>query len=192
MFEHLIRDYGYYAVFFFACIEGEIAVLTAGFLCKQGLMSLQLVMISAFLGTVLTEQVLYFVGRIYGTKLLDRYPKLKEKSEKIIEFLRKYDSVFIFGCRFVYGIRNVSPVIIGVADISPLKYSLLNIPAACIWAVIVAGAGYVFANMLEKTKDNLEYFQYIALMILLAALICFFLKKNRKKKRGSIKSAEDL
>lgn len=185
LFESFIQSYGYYAVFLFACIEGEVAVLTAGFLCRQGLMSLQWVIFVAFLGTMMTEQVLYFVGRIYGMKLIDRYPKLKEKSQRVIEFLRKYDSVFIFGCRFVYGIRNVSPVMIGVANIPPLKYSALNVPAAFVWAVAVAGAGYAFANVVEKAKDNLQYVQYGALALLIGALFYFIFKKNQKRKLKS-------
>lgn len=182
LFESFIREFGYYAVFLFACIEGELAVLTAGFLCRQGLMTLQGVIFAAFLGTMITEQVLYFVGRIYGMKLIEKYPKLKEKSGKVLEFLRKYDSAFIFGCRFVYGIRNISPIMIGAANIPPLKYSALNIPAAFVWAVIVAGVGYMFANVLEKAKDNLQYVQYAALAILLSALFYFINKRRRKRK----------
>lgn len=183
LFESFIQDFGYLAVFLFSCIEGEVAVLTAGFLCKQGLMSLEWVIFIAFFGTMLTEQVLYFVGRIYGMKIIDRHPKLKEKSQRVIEFLKKYDSAFIFGCRFVYGIRNVSPVMIGVAGIPPLKYSLLNVPAAFIWAVIVAGAGYAFANVVEKAKDNLQYVQYGALVLLIFALGYFVLQKRQRKIR---------
>lgn len=183
MFEQFIQEYGYYAVFIFACIEGELAVLTAGFLCKQGLMSLHLVILFAFLGTLITEQGLYFVGRIYGMRLLNNRPNLKEKAQRVIEFLRKYDSAFIFGCRFVYGIRNISPIMIGISDISPLKYSTLNIPAAFVWAVSVAGAGYIFANALESAKDHLEYVQYIALFILISALSYFLYRKNIKKKK---------
>lgn len=182
MVEDIIRDWGYYGVFLFACIEGEVAVLMAGVACHQGLMSLPWVIFVAFLGTMMTEQALYFVGRIYGMELIDRYPKLKEKSKKVLEFLRKYDSAFIFGCRFVYGIRNISPVMIGAANIPPLKYSALNIPAAFIWAVIVAGAGYAFANVMEKAKNNLQYVQYIALVALLCALFYFVNKKRRQKK----------
>ena len=191
MFESFIQDFGYYAVFLFACIEGEVAVLTAGFLCRQGLMSLEWVIFSAFLGTMITEQILYFVGRIYGMKLIEKHPKLKEKSQKVLEFLRKYDSAFIFGCRFVYGIRNISPVMIGAADIPPLKYSALNIPAAFVWAVIVAGAGYAFANVVEKAKDNLQYVQYAALFVLLSALFYFIFKKNQKRKRRKQNAAEE-
>lgn len=191
LFESFIQSYGYYAVFLFACIEGEVAVLTAGVFCQQGLMSLQWVIFVAFLGTMLTEQALYFVGRIYGMQLIDRYPSLKEKSQRVIEFLRKYDSAFIFGCRFVYGIRNVSPIMIGVADIPPLKYSALNIPAAFIWAVIVAGAGYVFADVIEKAKDNLQYVQYGALALLVGALVYFIYRKNQKKKLSVLAKAKN-
>ena len=186
LFESFIQDFGYYAVFLFSCIEGEVAVLTAGFLCQQGMMSLQWVIFVAFLGTMLTEQALYFVGRIYGTKFIDRHPKFKEKSQRVIEFLRKYDSAFIFGCRFVYGIRNISPVMIGDAGIPPLKYSMLNIPAAFVWAVIVAGAGYAFADVVEKAKDNLQYVQYGALALLIVALGYFIYKKNKKRKRKKV------
>ena len=155
-------------------------------------MSLQWVIFFAFLGTMVTEQILYFVGRIYGMKLIEKHPKLKEKSAKVLEFLRKYDSAFIFGCRFVYGIRNVSPVMIGAADIPPLKYSALNIPAAFVWAVIVAGAGYAFANVVEKAKNNLQYVQYGALFVLMSALFYFVFKKNQKRKRRKKSATEKI
>jgi membrane protein DedA with SNARE-associated domain len=145
-------------------------------------MSLQLVMLVAFLGTLIMEQCLYFVGRVYGVKLLEKYPKFSEKSATVIEFLQKYDAAFIFGSRFVYGIRNISPLIIGMARIAPLKFSSLNIPAAFIWSVIVAGAGYFFANILESTKGGLKYVHIGALVILGAALLYFFYKKAHTKK----------
>jgi membrane protein DedA with SNARE-associated domain len=179
LFESFIQTYGYYAVFVFACIEGEIAVLTAGFLCRQGMMSLQFVILWAFLGTLITEQCLFFVGRIYGLKLLENHPKLLKKSNSAIDFLRKYDSAFIFGSRFIYGIRNISPIIIGIAKIAPLKFSTLNVPAAFIWSIVVAGAGYLFADVLESAKENLKYVQIGALVILCAALAHFFLRKKR-------------
>ncbi|MDR1561430.1 MAG: DedA family protein [Holosporaceae bacterium] len=178
MFEHFIQNYGYYAVFICACLEGEIAVLTAGFLCKRGIMSLQMVIFFAFLGTVITEQCLFFVGRIYGARLLKKYRTLEKKSHKVIEFLQKYSSVFIFGSRFVYGIRNISPIIIGMAKIPPLRFSILNVPAAFIWSVSVAGVGYAFADLLEIAKERVEYLQITALILLCGALLFFIYKKK--------------
>ena len=183
MLEQFIQEFGYYAVFIFACIEGEIAVLTAGFLCRHGQMHLPYVMLFAFLGTMITEQILYFAGRAQGTKLLKKYPQMQERFGRVLEFLRKYDSYFIFGCRFVYGIRNISPIAIGVAGISPLKYSALNIPAAAVWAVSVAGAGYAFAHILTKVQNHMQYLQYTALILLLTAWGYFINKKKKRKKK---------
>lgn len=182
MFEDFIKSYGYYAVFFFACIEGEIAVLTAGFLCRRGLLSLDFVILFAFLGTLVTEQCLFFLGRTYGIRLIEKYPAIFKKSEKIIEFLRKYDSAFIFGSRFVYGVRNISPIVIGIADIPPLKFSTLNVPAALIWSIIVAGAGYLFADALDSTKGHMQIIQSLALLFLTFGLSVFIYQKSKKNK----------
>lgn len=181
MFEDLIQSYGYYAVFIFACIEGEVAVLTAGFLCKSGLLSLKLVILFAFLGTFITEQIMFFIGRIYGAKLLEKHPNLSQKSRKIIEFLRRYKRGFIFGSRFVYGIRNISPMIMGTAGINPLLFSSLNIPAALIWSVIVAGAGYLFADALDSAEWEIKVLQILGLVIVIVGLLVFINKKTRTK-----------
>jgi membrane protein DedA with SNARE-associated domain len=177
-----LQSYGYYAVFLFACIEGELAVLTAGFFCRSGVMSLELVILFAFLGTFLTEQILYFVGRIYGTKLLKKYPTVFKKSEKILEFLRNYNSAFIFGSRFIYGIRNISPIIIGIANISPGKFSSLNIPAALIWAILVASAGYLFADALDFVSDNMKIIQIVFLAALVTGAAFLIFKKSKRRK----------
>lgn len=186
MFQEFIQQYGYYAVFLFACIEGEIAVLTAGFLCHRGLMSLNLVIICAFLGTFLTEQCLFFIGRIYGTKILKKYPKAAKKSKKIIEFLQKYDAAFIFGSRFIYGIRNFSPIAIGMANIHPIKFSTFNIPAAFIWSIVIAGAGYLFSDALETAKEHMQFVEILALAILCVVLGIFLFKKRKKKRNKHV------
>jgi membrane protein DedA with SNARE-associated domain len=129
----------------------------------------------------MTEQGLFFVGRVYGSRLLKKYPQLSSKTEKVMVFLRKYDSAFIFGSRFVYGIRNISPIVIGMAGILPLKFSTLNIPAALIWSVLVAGAGYLFADMLELAKEHMKFVQYAALLVLLIAFGYFIYRKSKKR-----------
>ncbi|MBR1734876.1 MAG: DedA family protein [Alphaproteobacteria bacterium] len=182
MFQEFIQQYGYYAVFLFACIEGEIAVLTAGFLCQHGLMSLKLVILFAFLGTFITEQCLFFVGRIYGTRILQKYPKIEQKSVKIIAFLRKYDAAFIFGSRFIYGIRNFSPIVIGIAGINPIKFSSFNIPAAFIWSVVIAGAGYLFSDAIEVAKSNVQIIEIIALTVLIVWFVAFLFKRQQRRK----------
>lgn len=106
---------------------------------------------------------------------------MAEKSQKIIEFLQKYDAIFIFGSRFIYGIRNFSPVAIGIAGIHPLKFSTFNIPAALIWSVLVASAGYLFSDAVDAVKEHMHIVEIFALAILCIGLGIFLLKRKRKK-----------
>lgn len=182
MFQEFIQQYGYYAVFFFACIEGEIAVLTAGFLCHRGLMSLGLVILCAFFGTFMTEQCFFLLGRIYGAKLLKKYPTLQQKSKKIMQFLKKYDIAFIFCSRFIYGIRNFSPIAVGIAGISPIKFSACNIPAAFIWSVAVAGIGYLFSNALESAEKHMHSIEILALVVACLGSMLYLCRKQYRRK----------
>jgi membrane protein DedA with SNARE-associated domain len=185
-FEEVIRTYGYYAVFGFACIEGEIALLTAGFLAHQQLLSLPYVILTAFLGTLATEQAVFFIGRFYGQRILNRYPSLRHKSDTALRFLHKYNTFFIFIFRFIYGIRNISPLAIGTAGISPQKFSSLNIPAAIIWATSVAGAGYIFSNAIQTVINNFEHYQKAILCGVVATIFAVWIgcKYYRRRHRS--------
>ena len=182
--QDIIANYVYYAVFLFACIEGEVALLTAGFLSKHGYLSLPLVILTAFAGTVIFEQVVYFIGRIYGKKLLENHPNFKKKARRAMAFLRKYNTMFIFMYRFIYGIRNISPLMIGIARVPKLKYALLNILASIIWATSIAVLGYCFANLIDKASSGVQMFQKLLLMIVLgfalSGICAYFFKKKAR------------
>lgn len=178
--EDVIINYGYYAVFFFACIEGEVALLVAGFLCSVGYLNLQKVILTAFFGTMIFEQCIFFVGRLFGDRIMGRFPKLQASADKAFCFLKKYDILFIFSFRFVYGIRNVSPIVIGMSGISPLKFSSCNIPASLIWASSVAYAGYIFSDTIQVVIDNIKHFSIALFGFLLAFAGVFFVMKARK------------
>lgn len=72
---------------------------------------------------------------------------------------------------------------IGIAGISPSKFSALNVPAALVWSIVVAGAGYTFANLLGVVEEHLKYFQQGALTIVVIALLIFLYKKNTTNRK---------
>ncbi len=181
--EQIISTYGYYAVFLFACIEGEVALLIAGFLAHQGMMSLHLVMLYAFLGTFFMEQTVFQVGRVYGLRIIDRFPKLRPKIEIVFKWLKRYDSLFIFSFRFVYGVRNISPLIIGASGISSKKFFFINFFAAIIWAISIAGVGYVFANAIEEMVEHFDEYQRYFFIGLSVIILCTYLIIRLKKRQ---------
>ncbi|CAO5680761.1 MAG: Inner membrane protein YohD [Holosporales bacterium] len=183
-----VKSYGYIAVFLGALIEGETIILGASALAYAGYLNIYYVAIVAFIATTFAEQTCYMIGRHYGVSLFDKYPKLKGPSQKAFNLLKKVDVLFILICRFVYGIRTVSPFVVGAANIPPKKFFPLNILAAFIWASASCYAGYqlgeVIMNNFESIKHVIEkIFIWIPVIIILIVLTIYFIKKKLSKKQ---------
>jgi membrane protein DedA with SNARE-associated domain len=146
--EAFIQDWGYFAVFLGAMVEGESVIFLAGFLAHEGYLSLPKLIVVSFLGTLFADQALYHVGRHYGNAVIDRFPSLKPRAEKAFRLLKRYDNIFILSFRFIWGIRVISPIIIGTSGVSVKRFMILNFIAAIIWSVGSCVTAYYFAYLI--------------------------------------------
>lgn len=169
-----IENYGYLAVFLGSTIEGELILMTAGYFAYVGVLDLGWVILSAFLGTLIADQGCFFIGRYYGPKLLERFPTLKKKSEKVFRLLHEYKNLFIMTFRFVYGIRIASPLVIGASQLSPKRFTVLNFPSAFVWAVVIACVGYFFGGTFEIILDNMHRIQRYGLFVGAPVILCIW------------------
>ena len=74
----LIADNGayfYLIAFLWTFLEGETVVLFAGFAAAQGLLDPILLLVAAWLGSFSGDQTYFWVGRQFGPRLLDRFPR---------------------------------------------------------------------------------------------------------------------
>lgn len=170
--ESFLTNYGYLAVFLGSTIEGELILMTAGYFAYQGFLDLRWVIFFAFMGTLIADQVCFFIGRYYGPRLLERFPVLKQKSEKIFHLLHLYKNVFIMTFRFVYGIRIASPLVIGASQISARRFAVLNFPAAIVWAIAIAWVGYVFGGTFNILLENMHRIQRYGLYVGIPFILC--------------------
>lgn len=177
--EAFIQDWGYLAVFLGSLVEGESVILTAGFLASQGYLSLLKIILISFTGTVIADQLLFFVGQHFGLRIIQRFPKLEEPSQRAFELLHKYDTAFILSFRFIYGIRTISPVIIGAAGVGFRRYAILNVIAAAIWSVLSCSAGYFFGDFLMNRITPTQ--RAFVLASIAFALLFWIIWKFRKK-----------
>lgn len=178
-----VKNWGYVAVFLGALVEGESVILSASALAYAGYLNIYYVGIIAFFSTTLSEQTFYMIGRHYGMSIFDRHPRFKPAADKAFALLKKIDVAFILTCRFIYGIRTVSPFVIGAAGIRPQKFIPLNILAATIWAVSSCWLGYELGEFIMNNFDKIEafikrFFIWIPVgLITLIALIVFVKKR---------------
>lgn len=187
--KELIAQYGYLALFIGTFLEGETILLLAGFAAQSPAFHLdvRLVILVAFCGSLAGDQAAFFVGRHYGRRLVARSEKWRNRADRVHVMLKKYHEVLILSFRFFYGLRNLTPFVLGTADISILKFFLLNAIGAGIWAVAFTLIGYGFGSLLENVLTRLiENVHHVELAVLgLAALVAlaFWLRKALRRPR---------
>lgn len=183
---------GYIVLLLGSFVEGESVVLTAGFFSFKGYLSLPLIILISFSGSLFADQLLFFLGRIYGPGMLERKPALRDKAHKAFALLHRYHIWFILGFRFIYGIRTVSPFVIGASGISVKRFAILNVIAAAIWAVLSCCAGYLlgyfFADEIDYAISQAIKFQKYTVtgVLVLLTSIAVYLYFRRKKKKKDI------
>lgn len=175
----------YIILFLGSLVEGESVVLTAGYLAFTGFLKFKYVLVLAFFASTMADQSLFFVGRFYGSSLTRKFPSLKPRFERAFELLHKYNTSFIFLFRFIYGIRTISPIIIGASRISIQRFAILNLLAGVIWALLSCGAGYAigyyFSDEIEWAFERIVRSQkYLLVGILAFIAIVYYLYKHRQ------------
>src|SRR5579864_7258338 len=156
----LIRQYGgwfYVVTFGWTFVEGETFVLVAGFAAAQGLLSAPLLLLAAWSGSFAGDQCYFWIGRRYGLRLLSHRPRWRERVDKALAWVKRYDKWFVLSFRFIYGIRNFSSFALGISGIGWRRFLVLNLVAALVWATVFVGAGFFCGRAFERMLGELAH-----------------------------------
>lgn len=163
----LVADYGYLAVFAGALLEGETVLLLAGFAAHQGYLSFPWIVLIAFCGGTLGDQLWCFMGRRYGTALLKRFPQLQPAAQQVNRLMLRFQVGVIIGVRFMYGLRIAGPIAIGMSDVPAWRFILFNLIGAALWALLVGGAGYLFGQTLHWLFADIQRYEEGVLLVII-------------------------
>jgi len=187
-FESLIIHYGYPLLFIGTILEGETFVIIAAFLAHRGYLTLPGVILVAFLGTFVADQFFFLLGRTQGTAFLAKRPGWQPGVARARTLLQRYNVLLIIGFRFLYGLRTVIPLVIGMSGFSTRRFVVLNALGGLIWTVVMASLGYVFGQTLEAVlKDVRRYEVWIVLILVLVGSVLglYHLYQQRHQKPGT-------
>jgi len=177
----LVAEYGYWAVFAGALLEGETVLILAGFAAHQGYLSFPLVAAIALCGGTLGDQVFFFLGRRYGMDLLRRFPQWNPGAQRVDRLLLRYHAGVIIGARFMYGLRIAGAIAIGMSDVPAWRFILFNVIGAAIWAPLIAGVGYLFGQTLQWLFVDIKHYEEVALLLVIGtALLIHLLRRLRR------------
>lgn len=172
-----ISDFGYWAVIAGTFFEGETVPVLAGFAAHQGFLRLDLVMLCAFVGSFTGDQVWFWIGRRYGKQWLSKHPRSRLAARRVGRLLDRWGDWFVLSFRFLYGLRAVSPVAIALSSISAVRFCLLNLISAAVWAVVVGSLGYVFGEAIEGMIGRMKAWEHRILAAIAIALVVYVTHK---------------
>ncbi|RWR02136.1 membrane protein [[Pantoea] beijingensis] len=152
----LITQYGYWALLLGCMAEGETFTLLGGVAAHEGLLRYVWVVLVAMLGGIIGDQLLFVIGRYYGTAILSRFKRHQKQMTKANSMIRRRPTLFVIGVRFMYGFRLIGPIIIGASRLNPLKFFLLNITGALLWSLIFVSLGYFAGEMIAPWLHKLD------------------------------------
>lgn len=186
--ESIIAEYGVLFVFVGTIFEGETIVILAGFLSHQGVLDPFKVTGAAFLGSWINDQALFYIARYSSNSRLVREQREKPIFAKALAMIERNSTQFILAFRFLYGLRTVSPLALGLSNVSARKYLILNTIAAAVWATVITAIGYALSIVLHGAIGKLEHAEHrigaaIGIAVMSALVVYFFARRNKRTSR---------
>lgn len=125
----------YAGVLLAAIIEGEVAYIAAVALVAHGQLNAIGVLVSGAIGASIGDQAYFYAFRGRLPRWMARYPSLEQKAAPLIDRVRRHDSLMVLLIRFAPGLRIAIAAACAWVDVSPLKFSALNLISAFAWAL---------------------------------------------------------
>jgi len=177
----LIQTYGYGAVFAGTLLEAEAVLLVGGFAAHRGYLDLPTVVGVAIVGSFLANQLWFYLGRRHGPALLARFPKYAEPVARAHELLARYNTPLILSVRFIFGLRTVLPFVLGMGNITTLRFEVLNFGGALLWSVTIAAGGYLFGHLVERMLGDLRHYEEILFAVIAVGGFLYWLYTRRRR-----------
>ncbi|HLL57962.1 MAG TPA: DedA family protein [Rubrobacteraceae bacterium] len=195
----LLLTHGYLVIFLGAALDnfglpssGDIVLFAGGFFANSGQAALPLVMLSGFAGALVSDNSVYWIGRIGGRPLIDRILKIRllqflinEKSlEKVERYFESHGGKTVFVGRFGPGLRSMTPLFAGVTRMGYFRFVPYNVAAALVWAVVYSLIGYVFGQYWSELLAVAKSFGFSVVALVILVIVAFVLRRRYRRKKG--------
>lgn len=193
-------DYGYFAVLFVLIICGfgvpipeDITLVSGGVISGLGYTNVHIMLVVSLFGVLLGDSTMYWLGRIYGTKILRFRPIRRFLTLNRLRMVRskfeQYGNRVLFVARFLPGLRAPIYMVAGITRrVSFIRFLLLDFFAAIISVPIWVYLGDLGASNLDWLHEQIKKGQSI-IYILIALLALYLVWKWRKGRKKVSKKA---
>ena len=162
-----VADWGYLILFLWSILEGELGLIFAGLAAHTGHLNVFLAIFVAGLGGFVGDQIYFYIGRFNKSYIQRKFKGQRRKLALAHLLLQKYGWPIIFIQRYMYGMRTVIPISIGLTRYSALKFAFINLISAWVWAAITIVLAYIFGEYILQLLDWFKDKPYIFILLLI-------------------------
>ena len=174
--ESIIQDWGYLALAMYSFGGGMLGLAVAAVFAFTGELNIYYVIAVAFISNFVGDQFLFLIARNNKEQAKQMMQKHQSKIQIAHNMMDKYGWLTIILQKYIYGIKTLIPLIIGITDYNKIKFMIFNLIGSAIWSVVVGLTAYYMGQIFLDTLS--EYKTYgIAILLLLIAFISYKLNK---------------
>ncbi|MBV8713126.1 MAG: DedA family protein [Solirubrobacterales bacterium] len=190
---HIIRDVGLVGVAIMTLTSGVIGVpgseptmLFAGFDVYQGNLSLIGIIVFGVLGDMLGASIAYAIGYWGREEVVERHGnKLhisKHRLDRAHRWFDRYGAPVILVSRCIPFARAAFPYAAGVARMGYVRFAIFATIGSIIWITALGVLGNAVGSNWQSWRHNLEYVDYAAAALLVAAIAYLILRIARTRR----------
>lgn len=188
----ILSSLGYLSVFLLITLEnlglplpGETVLVGAAIYAGQThQLDIIFIILAAASGGALGGTIGFWLGRIFGPMLTDKYGKLIGLTPRRIilgEYLfKKWGGLIIFLGRFVALLRVLAAILAGLNHFDPLRFFIFNAAGALLWSMIFGCGGYFFGSAIHQIAGPIGWIILIS-VIIGGFFIYRYLKQNEER-----------
>ncbi len=154
-------------------VPGVVILFGVGVMIGAGALGFWSMVAWAVIGAVLGDGLSFWLGRHYSKQLTSIWPfkQHPESLQRGIKFFERYGGKSVALGRFFGPVRAVIPLVAGMLNMSPSRFTIANILSALVWAPVYLLPGMAFGATLELASE--VALGLVILLILLVAVLWF-------------------
>jgi len=174
--EDLIRDWGYIILFLYSFGGGFLALVVAGILAFSGELNIFVVIMVAGAANFVGDQFLFTLARKNKAQAKQMMQKHRRKIAMAHLMMRKYGSWVIFLQKYIYGIKTLIPLAMGLTKYDYRKFLVFNIFATALWAIFIGMASYMMGDLVYTYIEEFKSYGLAFVAVILLAVFLLFRK----------------
>lgn len=180
-----LQTSGYGIIFILMILEGPIVTYIASFLSSFGIFNIYYIFILSFLGNIIGDLVLFFIGRVGKKGAIEKYESKSlnpTRMNKLKLYLEKNPGKTIAAIKLTPFLPVPGLILAGASNIKLSKFILYSTIVTMGFAVFIVSLGFYSGVAFLEIAKYVKYAEYLIAGTILLVVLVFYLVKFVSKK----------